>query len=55
MQCFNIKTATARTYISQLVKLGIILPDASENEDTIYRTTDPRICYLMSRGISSLS
>ena len=52
---FNIKTATARTYISQLVKLGIILPDASENEDTIYRTTDPRICYLMSRGISSLS
>lgn len=52
---FNIKTTTARTYISQLVKLGIILPEASENEDIIYRTTDPRICYLMSRGISSLS
>lgn len=29
---FNIKTATARTYISQLVKLGIILPDASESD-----------------------
>lgn len=52
---FNIKLTTARTYISQLVKLGIISPDASENDDTIYRTTDPRICYLMSRGIYSLS
>ena len=52
---FNIKAATARTYISQMEKLGIILPDASENDDTIYRTMDPRICYLMSRGVSSLN
>ena len=52
---FNIKVATARTYISQMEKLGIISPDVSGGDDTIYRTTDPRICYLMSRGVSRLS
>jgi Fic family protein len=51
---FNLKTTTARTYISQMEKLGIISPDASGGDDTIYRTVDPRICYLMSRGISNL-
>ena len=52
---FNIKATTARTYISQMEKLGIISPDASGGDDTIYRTTDPRINYLMSRGVLSLS
>lgn len=51
---FNLKITTARTYISQMEKLGIISPDASGGDDTIYRTIDPRICYLMSRGISDL-
>ena len=51
---FNLKITTARTYISQMEKLGIISPDASGGDDTIYRTVDPRICYLMSRGISNL-
>lgn len=51
---FNLKITTARTYISQMEKLGIISPDASGGDDTIYRTEDPRICYLMSRGISNL-
>ena len=52
---FNLKITTARTYVSQMEKLGIISPDASGGDDTIYRTIDPRICYLMSRGISNLS
>lgn len=51
---FNLKITTARTYISQMEKLGIISPDASGGDATIYRTVDPRICYLMSRGISNL-
>ena len=52
---FSIKMATARTYISQMEKLGIISQDSSEGDDLVYRTQDPRICYLMSRGITSLS
>lgn len=52
---FNIKASTARNYISQMEKLGIILSESSDGDDTVYRTIDPRICYLMSRGITSLS
>ncbi len=51
---FNIKATTAQKYLSEMEKLGIIIPDVSGDDDVIYRTTDPRICYLMSRGISSL-
>ena len=46
---------TTEAYISQMEKHGIISPDASGGDDTIYRTTDPRINYLMSRGVLSLS
>ena len=52
---FVIKATTARNYISQMEKLGIISPDVSGDDNTTYRTTDPRINYLMSRGVTSLS
>ena len=53
---FSVKNTTAQKYISEMVKMGITSPDIeSSGEDTMYRTVDPRICYLMTRGVTSLS
>jgi hypothetical protein len=54
---FTIKSTNAAKYIKEMEKMGIITPDIAtdEGENTLYRTVDPRICFLMSRGITSLS
>ena len=54
---FTVKATTAQKYVTEMVKLGIITPDVvnDENGNTIYNTVDPRICYLMSRGVTGLS
>lgn len=54
---FGVKTTIASRYIAEMEKLGIISPDVTTDSDgnTVYKTLDPRICYLMSRGITSLS
>lgn len=54
---FHIKVTNAVKYVAEMEKLGIITADSSAGDDgnTVYRTIDPRICYLMSRGVTSLS
>ncbi|MBO5631175.1 MAG: hypothetical protein J5965_19065, partial [Aeriscardovia sp.] len=54
---FSIKSTTAQKYVSEMAKMGIITPDVVNDEEgnAIYRTVDPRICYLMTRGVTSLS
>lgn len=53
---FTIKNATAQKYINDMIKLGIISPDMSngEDDDNVFKVSDPRICYLMTRGVRTL-
>lgn len=54
---FSVKLSNASKYVVEMEKLGIITPDVATDSDgnLVYKTLDPRICYLMSRGITSLS
>lgn len=54
---FSIKMSTASKYISEMERMGIVAP-VNENGDgaePFFRILDPRISFLMSRGITSLS
>lgn len=54
---FSIKMSTASKYISEMERMGIVASD-NENGDgaePFFRILDPRISFLMSRGITSLS
>ena len=53
---FNIKMSAASKYVLEMERLGIVTLDSmGDDEDTIYRTVDPRIQFLMSRGVTKLS
>ena len=54
---FAVKSTLAGKYVAEMEKLGIITPDVTTDSDgnTVYKTLDPRICHLMSRGITSLN
>ncbi len=54
---FSVKPAVAVKYVTEMEKLGIITRDVVNDKDgnTVFRTVDPRICHLMSRGVTSLS
>lgn len=54
---FTVKMTVASRYAEEMTKLGIIRPADSitTEENTIYAVVDPRIVFLMSRGVTSLS
>lgn len=54
---FSVKGATAVKYVAEMERMGIIAPDISseDGDNTVYKTVDPRIRFLMARGITSLS
>lgn len=54
---FSVKGAIAVKYVAEMERMGIITPDLSgdDGDNTIYRTVDPRIRFLMARGVTSLS
>lgn len=48
------KTNTPQTYISELKKRGLISLTESIDGNTIYKIVDPRLRYLVSKGITEL-
>lgn len=53
---FSIKNTVAQKYLVEMEKIGVIVPDIALDSDgnTMYRTIDPRIEYLMARGITDI-
>lgn len=55
MNALNIKSNTAQTYISEFKKRGLLtVSDYQENGNNIYKIIDPRLRYLVSKGITEL-
>jgi hypothetical protein len=54
---FSIKPPVAVKYVTDMEKMGIITPDIAcdDVKNKAYKTVDPRICFLMARGVTSLS
>ena len=53
---FNIKESTACKYVNDMIRLNLvkedIMPDI--NGDKIFTVVDPRLVFLMSRGVLEL-
>ena len=54
MASLNIKNNTAQNYISELKKRGLVVLTDGIEGDNIYKIVDPRLQYLVSKGITEL-